>query len=302
MRFKDCLSSEVFGGTRRIFSIVAASMLGMALTAAISAAGVLSPQPADGLSVTNSSTNLLPQTQAPEEGWLEGLHVSGYGSQTFGMWQNPPALQEFTHARNNLANSRTLLQVDENYRLDENNNFFAREWFVYEPPYSYNSANNKYYTDAAARELGHFMNDYYNNYQVRDFWWENKWGPLTTFVGNQIVVWGQSVAFRIGDVVNPSDTCWNFGFSNLEQSRVAQWMIHPILNLPEVGPLSSNFLELVVEPGFSPNYWPEQTGDPYDKYKEMITAGRVQPCFPAGSHGPSALFDVQYNSQKRFDT
>ena len=35
------------------------------------------------------------------------------------------------------------------------------------------------------------MNGYYNNYQVRDAWWENKSGPLTTYIGNQIVVWGR---------------------------------------------------------------------------------------------------------------
>ena len=29
------------------------------------------------------------------------------------------------------------------------------------------------------------MNGYYNQYDVRDAWWENKTGPLTTFVGNQ---------------------------------------------------------------------------------------------------------------------
>jgi len=61
----------------------------------------------------------------------------------------------------------------------------------------------------------------------------NKTGPLTTYVGNQIVVWGQSIAFRISDVVNPTDTTWAFGFANLEQSRNAQWMVHPILNLPQ---------------------------------------------------------------------
>ena len=69
---------------------------------------------------------------SPEIGWLSGLHISGYLSQTFGMWQNPPALQDFTPSRNDLAVARTLLQVDENYRLNENNTFFMREWFVYE--------------------------------------------------------------------------------------------------------------------------------------------------------------------------
>ena len=51
-------------------------------------------------------------------------------------------LRDFTPSRNNLSTSRTLLQVDENYELNDSNNFFAREWFVYEPPYSFNSANN----------------------------------------------------------------------------------------------------------------------------------------------------------------
>ncbi len=288
MRFRVCLSSGVFRGTGRIFSTVAALMLGMALTAAISFAGDLNPQPADSLSVTNSATKLLPQTQAAEESWLSGLHVSGYMSQQFGMWQNPSALREWTSSRNNLAVSRTLLQVDENYRLNENNNFFAREWFVYEPPYAFNSSSATPYSSiqeqfrspsckspgsggcpttsaagapATGNSWGHYTNDLYNNYSVRDFWWENKTGPLTTFVGNQIVVWGQSLAFRVGDVINPQDLAWSFGFANLEQSRNAQWMIHPILNLPEWGPLQSNFLELVIQPGFQPQWWEDSFPD-----------------------------------------
>ncbi|HZP44471.1 MAG TPA: hypothetical protein VFB15_02370 [Candidatus Binataceae bacterium] len=254
----------------------------------------------NGISVSGAGTSLLPQTQAADQSLLSGLHVSGYGNQLFGMWQNSTGLREYTHSRNSLATSRSLLQVDENWRLNENNTFFGREWFVYEPPYSYNSANNPFYGAPNHASYGSMMNDYYNNYQIRDFWWQNKLGPLTTFVGNQIVVWGQSVAFRVGDVINPADTCWAFGFANLEQSRNAQWMLHPILNLPEWGPFTSNFIEAVIEPGFSPVWWPEQTGDPYHKYREMITAGRVQPCFPAASHGPSARFDVQYTSQPVF--
>lgn len=104
--------------------------MGVALTAAIGTASDLTAQPADALAVTNSSTKLLRQEQAAESSWLSGLHVSGYASQTFGMWQNPSALRDFTPSRNNLAVSRTLLQVDENYRLNENNTFFMREWFV----------------------------------------------------------------------------------------------------------------------------------------------------------------------------
>ena len=284
----------------------------MTLTVGVGNAGDMSVQPAAGMdvtgqpatasNVTNPASGVVTQTQATEQGWLEGLHISGYGSETDGMWQNPTALRQYTPSRNNLATARTLLQVDENYRLDENNSFFMREWFVYEPPYSFNSANNGAYGKETPfhSSFGSKMNGFYNNYQVRDAYWENKWGPLTTFVGNQIVVWGQSLAFRVGDVINPADTCWNFGFANLEQSRNAQWMIHPILNLPSVGSLSSNFLEVVVQPGFSPVYWPEQYNDPYDKYKFTDKAGRALPCLPAASHGPSARFDVGYDNRAFF--
>jgi hypothetical protein len=321
MRFRVCLSSDVFGGTGKGFSIVAASMLGIALMVATSTAGDLSPQPADSLSITNSS-KLLPQTQAAEESWLSGLHVSGYVNQTFGMWQNPHNTHEWTHSSNALAVSRTLLQVDENYRLNESNTFFMREWFVYEPPYAFNSSNNTVNSAVqngylspfcgktgspssnacftgreVAPAMGHFTNDFYNNYNVRDVWWQNKLGPLTTFVGNQIVVWGQSLAFRVGDVINPQDFAWNFGFANLEQSRNPQWMIHPILNLPEVGPFQSNFLEVLVQPGFQPQWWENsyydnRFGGPGGDDKD----GRVA---TYGTHSLSQRFDVAYDNQAR---
>jgi hypothetical protein len=239
-------------------------------------------QPTDSLTVTGVMPDAAPEAHSSEN-WLRGLHISGYASQTFGMWQNPTALRDYTPSRNNLAASRTLLQVDERYDLNHQNSFFMREWFVYEPPYSFESANNSAYAaynqfDPATgliggscdpkitvcshpASFGHFMNDWYNVYQVRDAWWQNTTGPLTTYVGNQIVVWGQSIAFRVGDVINPVDTAWNFGFANLEQSRNAQWMLHPILSLPDSGTLSSNFVEAVVLPGFAPQWWENDYAD-----------------------------------------
>src|ERR1700731_3784220 len=77
-------------------------------------------------------------------------------------------------------------------------------------------------------------------------------------------------------------------------------MVHPILNLPEWGPLTSNFLELVVQPGFQPDWQPSQYQDPYHKYKSALTAGRALPCLPSASYGPSARFDVQYSTNPIF--
>jgi hypothetical protein len=304
---------NAFGGTGKILTTIAAAALIVALSVVTSRAGDILSQPADSLTVTNSVTRLLPQAAPPpggEQSWLSSLHISGYGSQTFGVWQNPPALRQYTLSRNNLAVARSLLQIDENYRLDKHNTFFMRQWFVYEPPYQFDSGNIPLWEAAQAvpgfpttgvpgkslipRSYGSFMNEFYNNYQVRDAWWEYKLGPLTMFTGNQIAVWGQSVAFRVGDVINPANTCWAFGFANLEQSREAQWMLHPILTLPEWGQFTSNFLELVVLPGFQPRWWPEQTKDPVNGKPTILTAGRTDPCQPAAHHGPSARFDVAY--------
>ncbi|MGH8013691.1 MAG: DUF1302 family protein, partial [Candidatus Binataceae bacterium] len=264
----------------------------------------------DTLNITATPTQSLMQSagagmgtsagsSTAENAWLSDLHMSGFLNQTFGMWQNPSALRDFTSSRNNLATSRTWLQVDTNYQLNNENRFFLRTWFIYEPPYAFNSANNDVYAAGSAppggagpASYGHFMNDFYNQYTVRDAWWETTHGPLSVYVGNQIVVWGQSIAFRVGDVINPQDTTWAFGFSNLEQSRIPQWMIHPILNLPDFAGTFSNFIEAVIIPRYQPEWSWDYADGRY--FNESGVSGSVNQGFPAAMHGPSARFDVHY--------
>src|SRR5260221_643922 len=120
MRFRSCFSRS--GGTGKL-TVVAVSV-GIAAVVAV-AMWPAASQAGDTLSVTGSSilpetssaatAGVLPQTATvaskPENEWLAGLHVSGYLSQQFGLWQNPGALREFTPSRNSLSTSRTLLQV-----------------------------------------------------------------------------------------------------------------------------------------------------------------------------------------------
>ena len=269
---------------------------GDSLNVTSATAAVLPMTAASGsvLPMTAPSGSVLPDASgggAAEEGWLSGLHVSGFLSQTFGMWQNSENLRQYTASRNSLAKSRTWLQVDENYRLNENNNFFMREWFVYEPPYAWNSAN----------KTGQYANDFYNQYNIRDAWWENKTGPLTTYVGNQIVVWGQSLAFRVGDVINPVDTTWAFGFANLEQSRIPQWMVHPIWNLPEFGPLQSNFLEGVLDPRLQPMWNSCDYADHRYDGECNVNAGTVNNGFGGGvGFDPAGPFSSTLTSATQF--
>ncbi len=191
-----------------------------------------------------------------EDGWLAGLAVSGYLQNTSGMWVNSSALTNFSrqsgehHGANSLAVEREQIQLDLNYRLDAANQFFMRFSGVYEPPYPW-EANN---IIGPAWIHNHSQSEIYNRYEVRDAYWKTLFGPLTLISGRQIVTWGESIAFRVGDVVNPQDLSWNFGFANLEQSRLPLWMIHPIVSLPGGGPLSNNFLEGIWTPAWQPLY------------------------------------------------
>jgi len=323
MGFRILSSGGVLGGTRRASAILAALLFLTGITTTRVFAGDLSAQPVDSRSVVGSTTSAMLQYQptqpeaapvaapAPpaggpaESSWQSRFHVTGYLNQVFGMWLNPPATKQFTGSRNNLSTARTTLQIDENFQLNENNSFFARQWFTYDPPYSWNSNNNYLYSHANPKKphgqaglsvgphsFGHFTNDALNQPGVpRDAWWQTKLGPLTVFTGQQIVVWGQSISFRVGDVINPNDASWAFGFANLEQSRKPQLMVHPLLYLPEWGPLGSNFLEAVVVPGFQPQWWSCSYAD--GRYNGYVTkCGRTATGQTSLSAAPLMRFEL----------
>ena len=236
--------------------------------------------------LTGSNAGFLDLSQSPDR--INGLSISGFYSNTTGIWANSSALRSFGrssgehHGSNSLSVERNWIQVDTNYLLDGNNKFFLRFWGVYEPSYPWEEHNL----------LGPDMRydrskpDFYNRYDVRDAFWKNTSGPLTTFLGHQIVTWGESLSFRVGDVINPQDLSWNFGFANLEQSRLPLWMVHPILNLPEFKPLESNFIEGVWAPAWQPLY--TSVDYPDDRY--------------AGQHDVAGAVNLQPPAGGRFDT
>ncbi len=188
--------------------------------------------------------------------WLSGLSVTGYAENSSGIWVNSSSLTKFGrnagehHGANSLVVERNLLQLDANYSFDGNNSGFLRFWGVYEPPYPWEAHN------IAGPDLiyDRSQSDFYNRYDVRDAYWKNTSGPLTLLVGRQIVTWGESISFRVGDVVNPQDLSWNFGFANLEQSRLPLWMVHPIASLPRFLIFSSSFVEGLWSPAWQPLY------------------------------------------------
>ena len=123
-------------GTGSLSRITVALLLCVVVSAAQALGGGSSTLPGDSLAITGSSTGVLAAARAAtaDPSWRQGFHLTGYVSQLFGMWQDPPSLRSFTRSRNNLAVARTLLQIDGNFQLNESNSFFMRTWFTYDPP------------------------------------------------------------------------------------------------------------------------------------------------------------------------
>jgi hypothetical protein len=216
-------------------------------------------------------------TQSSEPAFIKNLHITGFYQNTSATWINSSnASRGFGStiagntdqfgalSKNSLSSERQLLQIDVNDDFTENDSMFLRAWFAYEPSYPWEVhclGPGSFWPGGpeAVVSAGKVVppggpmdcnSDFYNQYGIREMWFKHRWGPLQLFVGRQIVTWGESLAFRVGDEINPQDLSWSFGFNNLEQSRTPLWMLHPILNLPSAGPFSSNFLEVVYVPGF----------------------------------------------------
>ncbi len=239
--------------------------------------------------------------------FLKNLHISGFLLNTTGTWIDSSTAAKgfgFTPAgnvnqfgersRNSLAVERNMVQLDVNDDFTENDSMFMRDWFVYEPSYPWEVAclgPGATWSGALAGQpfsAMHCNSDFYNQYGIRELWFKHRQGPLDLFIGRQIVTWGESLAFRVGDQINPQDLSWNFGFANLEQSRMPLWMIHPILNLPSLGPLSSNYLEAVYVPGFDFLYSQVDYSDDHVDGVDNI-AGRVN----VGAPNPGGRFAGQ---------
>jgi hypothetical protein len=262
---RKCLLKTMIG----LFAFVASGMsLGVTQSAAQS-----SPPP-----VSPATSGDSGQSEQRNSGWLDAVerggptgpllgdhsselgdfHITGFMQNQSGIWVDPTAQRQFwspgvPHS-NSLATERNWIQIDSNYNIGPNS-FFLRWWGVYEPPYP-NESKIAPSGTATAR-----VYDFSNQYTVRDAWWKLREGRFTLFTGRQIVIWGESLAFRVGDVINPQDLSFAFGFANLEQSRVPVWMIHPIIELPDVGPFASNDIEGVFVPSLQPLYTNNQYGD-----------------------------------------
>ncbi len=296
----------------RLPRALAALAVGIAAVAvSIGPSAAVSYAQEQGTATTTVSTTT---TQSSTPAFIKNLSITGFFQNTTATWiDSQEAAKGFgstiagntnvwgTRVQNSLASERQLVQIDVNDALTENDSMFLRAWFVYEPSYPWEQGclgSGAYWQgvlNGQSVAKTHCTSDFYNVYGIRELWLRHRWGPLQLFVGRQIVTWGESLAFRVGDQINPQDLSWSFGFNNLEQSRIPIWMIHPILNIPALGPLDSNFLELVYVPGFDFLYTQVDYSEDQDDGLDQI-AGRVN----IGAASPGGRFAGQADCRDLF--
>lgn len=132
-------------------------------------------------------------------------------------------LEDQDYANNDdskLATNRTWLRLKMDYRLSDAFSVFATGQLVYEPEYDIEKGS-------VSEEDGKEYSEYDDpDDTIREAYFD--WVPSSAHsfrVGRQIVIWGESLTTKVGDVVNPEDTRFTFAFANQEDTRIPQWMV-----------------------------------------------------------------------------
>jgi len=156
---------------------------------------------------------------------------------------------------NRLATERTWFRGYTDWFISDKVKFWAAIQFAYEPWYDIERGSNtsSVPTQHAGRTRrgGKEYSEYQNiNDVLRECYFElrpNKF--LNIKVGRQIVIWGEALTSRVGDVIHPDNTRYTFAFANLEDTRIPSWMVRGIYNFTAI----NSFIELIYNPNLVQN-------------------------------------------------
>ena len=134
-----------------------------------------------------------PEKSAAEPYFLKTLNITGFVQNTRGTFLDSEAI-EYNSSKNSLATERNIFQMDINDDISERDAMFIRLWGVYEPSYPFESGCLNEFLAVV-----HCTSDFYNQYGIREVWLKHSQGPLQLLIGREIVTWGESLAFRVGN-------------------------------------------------------------------------------------------------------
>jgi hypothetical protein len=160
-----------------------------------------------------------------------------------------PAVSEFQRNGNQLATERTWFRGYGDFKFNKQFRLWIATQLVYEPWYKYEQGNPVSENGGPQQHRRSGWKTYSEFDDINDVLREAyiEWKPNlsnTIKVGRQIVIWGEALTSRVGDVIHPDDTRFNFAFANLEDTRIPQWMLRGIHNLPFFGDTSFEWLAI----------------------------------------------------------
>ncbi|MDO8637802.1 MAG: hypothetical protein Q7R34_16460 [Dehalococcoidia bacterium] len=191
--------------------------------------------------------------------------------------------------RNSINLSRTFFQTEWTYLPNNNFKLYSKVKLISDQTEALDNKLNDYNAfPLSTPRYGTYLratNDNELNAEMSELYADVSLGNLWVRLGRQQIVWGEMIAARFLDQINPLDLSWHARFEpeEFENIRVPQWTLRARYNVPQMVPLpwlADAYLEGFVNPGdVSPNISPA-LGSPF------------------GGRAPSPLFNVQETDRR----
>ncbi|GAB6146644.1 DUF1302 family protein [Desulfocicer niacini] len=146
--------------------------------------------------------------------------------------------QPYTQNSNDLATARTWIRLYTDIEFNRNLKFYGAAQLAWEPKYKVEEGTERTWDEYCE------YNDLNDVLREASLIWTSS-ANHKFLIGRQIVIWGEALTERVGDVIHPNDNRFTLGFANLEDTRIPSWMIRGVHNLPGK---SSTSLEWLIIP------------------------------------------------------
>jgi len=152
--------------------------------------------------------------------------VDGFLRNNTGVWT-----ENWDYAPNNdpLATCRNWFRLNLNGKISDTLKLKAEVLAVYETEISREHG-------ALEAAMNSVSANEYNSFDFREM--RLDWRPANGHnirIGRQIVNWGESLSARVGDCINPVDSRFDLGFTNLEDTRMPIWMVRGLHQFQSIG-------------------------------------------------------------------
>ncbi len=184
----------------------------------------------------------------------EEVKVYGWVRNNLGMFTDQV---DYAGTGNDLSTCRTWVRAYVEYEASNQLSMWTALQLAHEPTYKMEKgslSSNAIYQHwpqfilgAGGAEAARSGKEYSEYRDINDVLRECfiRWKPNTNHtikLGRQIVIWGESMTTRVGDVIHPDDGRYALGFANLEDSRIPLWMVRGMHYFEELKGLELDWL------------------------------------------------------------